>query len=174
MKKLKLLSLLLLMATCTFFASCDGNDGGDTHNPTDLKKVVLNYLVDPSLDVEDFYDIVVNYGSDDSDGILDTVSYTWSLSDFEYGESVVIPDSIFVKAIMTPKEELPTIDLEKRYNFYVDYSIRIQGYSYDDKMVIYENKVFTNPHVINMPGNKVQEYLDKGEQIIVDFSHEIK
>ncbi len=172
MKKLKLFSLLLLMATSVLFVSCDGNDGGDTNNSSDLKKVVLNCLVEPSLDVEDFYDIVVNYGSDE--GIYDTVSSTWSLSDFEYGESVDIPDSIFVKAIMTPKEELPTIDLEKKYNFTVNYSIRIQGYSYDDKMVIYENKAFTNPDIINMTGNKVQEFLDKGERVIVDYKFVIK
>ncbi len=174
MKKLKLFALLLLMATCTFFASCDGNDKEDV-DPAELNSVIVNYSFIQSDDVVDFYDVIVSYGIDEEEANCDTVDFDGWAMEINYGVGEpTVPNKVYCKAVMTPKAQLPTIDLEKKYSFKVDYNMNVIGCRNDGQTTILKMVSNTNPNIANMPGNKVQEYLDKGEQIIVDFSHEIK
>lgn len=174
MKKLKLFALLLLMATCTFFASCDGNDKEDV-DPAELNSVIVNYSFIQSDDVVDFYDVIVSYGIDEEEANCDTVGFDGWTMEINYGVGEpTVPNKVYCKAVMTPKVQLPTIDLEKKYSFKVDYNMDVIGCRNDGQTTILKMVSNTNPNIANMPGNKVQEYLDKGEQIIVDFSHEIK
>lgn len=170
---------MTVAALClALFTSCEkgSDEPGDSDDPTkqyELKAVIVNYSVDISQDFMDFFDFTVIHGLDETEGVRENITAnSWSFTARYGDEMTVIPERVFCKVIATPKSVLPTIDPDKTYNFTSDHVMSVNRVRNNDQTSLLTTS--GNGYKFPIRGNKLEEYLAKGERTIVDFSCTIK
>lgn len=166
----KAMAMIVAMTASISFVSCDDDDDKDEPvNPNELKGVAVDYDLEITDDMLAFYDITVVYGIDDKPGQAEVVT----LKDFEYANTYsTVPSKVSFKAVAKPKTNLPTIDPDKVYTFKVKYDIEVKGVLSGNRTTMLNGKELTHPN-ITTKGDKVQQLLDRGEIVIVDYNFDI-
>ena len=174
---IKIASILPAIFMILPFYSCEkdngtGNDKEDnTVSENPIKNIKADYSMNFSEDVLKFYDIEGTYGINGKTEKTESVTKTsWSTS-CTYTEKD-LPESVFCKAVMTPKADRPSIDPEAIYTVTKDKSCSVSAIYKDGKnsvLNIYENSS-SNP----VKGKKFEEYLNKGQQVVCDYSYSIQ
>lgn len=172
-------AIVSALAMTLAFTSCEKDNGNNDGNGSDnentdaktIETISAAYSLQFSEDVLKFYDITVNYGSDGETEKTEKITETkWSATR-TYSEDK-LPASVFCKAVMTPKTERPSIDPETVYTVTKNKNCSVSAIYKDGKnsvLNVYENSS-SNP----AKGKKFEEYLNKGEQTVCDYSYTIK
>lgn len=104
-----LASMIVFFGACGLMTSCDKvDDILDTHEPTDVKSVNVEYSMDLSQSWFEFFDITVTYYDEKGQEQSLTVTEKW-----EYSFSVKpanAPKNYVFTVVATPKKEHPEID----------------------------------------------------------------
>ena len=166
-----LMVMLVAVSSSIAFVSCQEPPFGDDDNkpkPAEVVAVSALYSITPSQDLADFFDITVECGVDDVVGTQETISGEgWSFFK-RYGDGDTIPSKYFCNAIATPKSVLPEVDVEKLYDFEAKYTIMMEQYYSDGRSTIIYYHEGKRPS-IGMRGEKVQRFIDKGVQTVLNF-----
>lgn len=170
------MAVIVAMTASMSLVSCgdDDDDDSDPIDPTALKAVSVQYSVDASDDLYDFYDITVTHGIDGEQFSPETLNMPgWSFTT-TYGDgSTVLPESVSCRIVATPKAQTPSIDADAVYSFKADYSMMVNGVRNDNQKTVLNYRAGTHPG-ISIKGDKVQQYLDRGEIVIIDYTCDVK
>lgn len=172
----KAMAVIVAMTASVSLVSCgdDDDDDNDPVDPTAIKAVSVQYSVDASDDLCDFYDIAVTHGIDGTQSAPETLDIPgWSFTATYGNGSTVLPKSVSCRIVATPKAQTPDIDTDAVYSFKADYSMMVNGVRNDNQKTVLSYRSGTHPS-ISIKGDKVRQYLDRGEIVIVDYNYEIK
>lgn len=165
---------LLCMVMSLGLTACGDDDEKDAPaNPTELKTVEVSYKVDITPDYLAYYDVTVTYGTDDTTGTTSKVTTdSWSFTQTFDKSSVELPKKVFCKMTATPKNPAPAFDSETVYNFGSSYAMRVNGVTNTNTTTPIGYSEYS--HSLNVKGDKIQQLLDRGERILVNFTQKIK
>ena len=166
-------AFLFSAAICLGISACgdDNKDNDEPVDPTAIKAIEMEYTTDITPDYLTYYDITV---TDSNDGITSDI-YTdgWVYSQsFDKG-IVELPKKLFCKIIATPKNPVPEHDDATVYRFGSSSTAIVTEVRNDNSTTLFTSPL-PNEHSISIPGNKLTEFLNRGERIIMNFSTDLK
>ena len=157
-------AFLFSAAMCLGISACgdDNNDNDEPVDPTAIKAIEMEYTTDITPDYLTYYDITVTHGADSNDGV----------TSLDKG-IVELPKKLFCKIIATPKNPVPEHDDATVYRFGSSSTAIVTGVRNDNSTTLFTSPL-PNEHSISIPGNKLTEFLNRGERIIMNFSTDLK
>ena len=165
-------AIAALLCSATFVSCESEEDATSPLSDETLTTLSVKYSVEVSEDYLDFFDVYAIYGKNQEEGATSTISgIGWTYEENFNDNSVVIPERLFCRVIAIPKATTPEIDTEKTYIFEANYAMRVSGVRANGQSYN-PGSTAQNPR-LPVPGNKLQEMLDKGERTIANYSCEI-
>lgn len=170
-------SVMSAIALLSFFSSC-GKDNNKTDNNDDtqtdlnsVESIKTSYALEFSEDVIKYYDITVTYGINRKTEKTESVTKTtWNATSTYNKDS--LPESVFCNAVMTPKADRPAIDPETVYTITKNKNCSVSATYKDGRNS--ELNIYGNTSSNPVKGTKFEEYLNKGKQIVCDYSYSIQ
>lgn len=157
--------------------SCDKvDDILDTHEPTDVKSVNVEYSMDLSQTWFDFYDITVTYydekGKEQSLNVTEKWEYSFSVKPDK------APKNYVFTVLASPKKELPEID---KPQYILSENIHVQFYAirYDGSIVKELSSDLmqidrTWNDIYTLSDSRMKDFLLGGRRNLAQFSHSIR
>lgn len=172
---IKYLAVMIgFLGACGLMTSCDKvDDILDTHEPTDVKSVNVEYSMDLSQTWFDFYDITITYYDEKGQEKSLTVTEKW-----EYSFSVKpanAPKNYVFTVVATPKKEHPEID-KPQYILSENIQAKFYGIRYDGS--IYKDlwsdlcaidRTWTD--IYTLSESQMKDFLARGTRNVSNFTH---
>lgn len=166
----KVVTIFFVLSASFSLVSCGKGGDEEVQDPTALKKITIDYVVELTEDYLYFYDVTAVYGFGNSVGTTETITTDiWSLRQELDKDAVELPDRFFCKVTATPKNPAPAIDETKIYAIEKEYAFSVTGLRNDGQESIL--KTAKNSGGLTIKGSKVQALLDKGARTVVDFEY---
>lgn len=173
---IKYLAVMIgFLGACGLMTSCDKvDDILDTHEPTDVKSVNVEYSMDLSQTWFDFFDITVTYYDEKGQEQSLTVTEKW-----EYSFSVKpanAPNNYVFTVVATPKKNHPEVD-KPQYIMSENIHAKFYAIRYDGSIV---DTGDLHQRDLNLTNTNTQEdwqlknRLKEGARNVFKFTHSIK
>ena len=169
-------AFLFSAAMCLGISACgdDNKDNDEPVDPTAIKAIEMEYTTDITPDYLTYYDITVTHGADSNDGVTSDIYTDGWLYSQSFDKGIVeLPKKLFCKIIATPKNPVPEHDDATVYRFGSSSTAIVTGVRNDNSTTLFTSPL-PNEHSISIPGNKLTEFLNRGERIIMNFSTDLK
>ncbi len=168
----KFAAIFFAVSASFALVSCGEGSKEEPEDPTALKGIEVVYSVELTEDYLYFYDVTVNYGFADSEGITEEiVTEMWSLDQKFDKDMVELPGRFFCKVTATPKNPAPEIDEAKTYAIKQSHAFYVYGLRNDGQESIMKMSK-GGPDGLSLKGSKMPDLLAKGARKVADFDYE--